>query len=72
MKFVEFMTSSLGRLLRIVAGAAIIWLALTFLTAPWSIVVAVVGLVPIAAGLFNFCFLGPLFHADFWGRPKSA
>lgn len=72
MKFVEFMISSAGRLLRVIAGAVIIWLALRLLTPPWSIAVALVGLVPIAAGAFNFCFLGPLFGADFWGRPKSA
>ena len=39
---------------------------------PWSYIVAVVGVVPILAGLLNSCLLGPLYHADLWGRPKGA
>ncbi|GAC1401005.1 MAG: hypothetical protein NVSMB68_15740 [Thermoanaerobaculia bacterium] len=71
MNFVNFMLSISGRLLRIVAGAVIIWLALHFLQAPWRYVVGAIGLVPIAAGVFNFCLLGPLFSVDLLGRPKS-
>ena len=72
MKFVHFMLSIAGRLLRIVAGVVIIWLALHFLQQPWSYVIAVIGLVPIAAGLLNFCLLGPLFHVDLLGRSKES
>ena len=72
MGFVNFMISIAGRLLRVVAGVAIIWIALHSLQSPWSYIVAAIGLVPIAAGLLNFCLLGPLFSADFWGRPKRA
>lgn len=71
MAFVHFMRSIAGRLLRIVTGAIIIYLALTRLEAPWSYVVAAIGVVPILAGVTNFCLLGPLFQADFWGRPKG-
>lgn len=71
MGFVVFMRSIAGRLLRIVAGAIIIYLALTQMEAPWSYIVAVVGVVPILAGLMNFCLFGPLFGVDLWGRPKN-
>jgi len=72
MGFVQFMLSIAGRLLRVVAGAVIIWLALGRLEAPWSYLVAVIGLIPILAGVFNFCLLGPFFSVDLWGRPKGA
>lgn len=72
MGFVNFMRSISGRVLRVVAGVVIIWLVFHFLQPPWSFVVAAIGLVPIAAGLFNFCLLGPLFSVDLRGRPKAA
>jgi len=72
MSFVKFMLSYAGRALRVVAGAVIIWLAMTRLETPWSWVVAAVGVVPILAGLLNFCLLGPFFGVDLWGRPKGA
>lgn len=70
MEFVNFMLSTAGRLLRIAMGIGIVWLGLSQLPVPWSYVVAAIGLVPIAAGLFNFCLLGPLFAVDLWGRPR--
>lgn len=72
MRFVHFMRSIAGRLLRVVAGAIMMYLGLTRIEAPWSYVVAMVGVVPILAGLLNFCLLGPLFRVDLWGRPKNA
>ncbi len=35
-------------------------------------VLAIVGLVPLAAGIFNFCLLGPVFGVDLWGRSRSS
>jgi len=32
----------------------------------------VVGLVPIAAGVFDFCLIAPILHAPFWGRQIKA
>ncbi len=72
MGFVTFMRSIAGRFLRVVAGLVIVWLALTQLDDPWSYVVAATGLVPIAAGVFNFCLLGPLLGVDVWGRVHHA
>ena len=36
-----------------------------------GITLAVVGVVPIAAGLFNFCLFGPLFGVTLMGRPSK-
>ena len=59
MEFVKFMASGTGRLLRVVAGVALI--VLGFSLGGSGLVWAVVGLVPLAAGLGNFCLLAPLF-----------
>jgi hypothetical protein len=64
--FVNFMASSTGRLVRIVAGIALIVWGLLGLGNTTGIVVAVIGAVPLAAGLFDFCVFAPLF-----GRPLS-
>jgi hypothetical protein len=66
MKIVTFMNSTAGRLVRIAAGAVLIVAGLVVGGATgW--VLGLVGLVPLAAGLFNFCLLGPLFHAQVHG-----
>ena len=64
--FVTFMASTTGRLVRIVAGIALIaWGLLGLGDAP-GIIVAVVGALPLLAGLFDFCIFAPLF-----GNPLS-
>lgn len=70
MTFVSFMRSTAGRLLRIVAGLALILIGLFVVMGPLGVIMAIVGVVPLTAGLFNFCILGPLFRVDLWGRPK--
>lgn len=64
--FVNFMASSTGRIVRIVAGIALIALGLAVVGDTAGIVVAIIGAVPLAAGLFDFCIFAPLF-----GRPLS-
>jgi hypothetical protein len=71
MGLVNFMISPAGRLARIGAGIALIVLGLVAIGGAAGIAVAVLGLVPITAGAVNVCLLGPLFGADFWGRPKG-
>lgn len=68
MGFVNFMRSNAGRLLRIVAGLALILVGLFVIGGTGGVIVAIVGLVPLAAGIFNFCLFGPLFGVDLWGR----
>jgi hypothetical protein len=60
--FVKFMASTAGRITRIVAGAALIAWGLLGLTGTVGIIVAVVGLVPLLAGLFDVCVFAPLFR----------
>jgi hypothetical protein len=64
--FVKFMASTTGRIVRIVAGLALIAWGLLGLGGTTGVIVAVVGLVPLAAGLFDFCLFAPLF-----GNPLS-
>lgn len=64
--FVKFMASPTGRVVRIIAGIALIVWGLIGLGGTAGIIVAVVGAVPLLAGLFDFCVFAPLF-----GNPLS-
>jgi Co/Zn/Cd efflux system component len=59
--FVTFMASTAGRILRIVAGIALIVWGIWGLGGTVGIIVAVVGAVPLLAGIFDFCIFAPLF-----------
>jgi hypothetical protein len=59
MKFAQFMSSATGRLLRIVAGIALIVIGL--IAGGGWVTLSVIGLVPLIAGLANVCLLAPLF-----------
>jgi hypothetical protein len=61
MSFAKFMSSGTGRVLRIVAGAALIALGLWVVGGIGGILLAVVGAVPLLAGLFDVCVIGALF-----------
>jgi len=61
MGFGKFMSSTSGRLLRIVVGAALVLAGWFWIGGIWGIVVAVVGLVPLLAGLFDVCLISALF-----------
>jgi hypothetical protein len=67
--FITFMASTAGRAVRILAGIALIVWGLLGLGGTWGIVVAVIGLVPFLAGVFDFCVFAPLFGAPLSG-PK--
>ena len=67
--FIQFMASTAGRIVRIVAGIALIAWGLAGITGTTGIIVAVVGALPLAAGLFDFCVFAPLFGAPLSG-PK--
>jgi hypothetical protein len=68
MGFARFMSSTVGRLFRIVAGAALVAIGLWTVGGIWGIVLAVVGLVPLVAGIFNFCVFAPLFGGPFYAK----
>ena len=66
--FVKFMASPAGRITRIIAG--IVLIVLGFFVVNNSVVGAiliVVGLVPLVAGIFDFCVFAPLFGAPMSG-----
>jgi len=66
--FVKFMASNTGRIVRIAAGAALIAWGLLSLAGTTGIVVAVVGLLPLLAGLMDFCVFAPLFKNPMSGK----
>ncbi len=65
--FVSFMASPAGRITRIVAGIALIVWGLMGLTGVAGIIVAVIGALPLVAGVFDFCVFAPLFGAPLSG-----
>ncbi len=67
MDFAGFMSSTTGRLLRIAAGIALIGMGLVIVQGMGGIILAIVGTLPLAAGIGNFCIFAPVF-----GRPLKA
>ncbi len=65
--FIKFMASTAGRITRVVAGIALILWGLMGIGGTAGIVVAIVGMVPFVAGLFDFCIFAPLFGAPLGG-----
>lgn len=70
--FAQFIASNAGRLLRVAAGVALIALGLFVVNGTAGYIVAAIGLVPIAAGVFDFCLLGPIMGTSFAGRDIRA
>lgn len=68
MALIDFLASSAGRVVRIIAGIALVAVGLLAIEGTGGIVLAVVGVVPLLAGLFDFCVFAPLFGASFWGK----
>jgi len=66
----RFIGSTPGRFVRVVAGFGLIVVGVV--AGGWWLALAAVGLVPLAAGLFDVCVLGPLFRLPFGGRAFRA
>ncbi len=66
--FVKFMSSTTGRITRIVAGIAIIALGTLVVHGTGGIILTIVGILPLVAGLFDFCVFAPLFGAPLSGK----
>ena len=62
----RFMASPIGRLLRVAIGLLLIYWGRSLHSGTGTLVM-IVGLIPLAAGVFNFCLIAPLIHAPFWG-----
>ena len=65
--FVKFMASKTGRIVRVVAGIGLIAWGLFGLGGTTGIIVAVIGLVPLLAGLIDVCVFAPLLKNPFKG-----
>jgi len=68
--FFAFMASSSGRITRVAAGVVLIAVGALLGGGWWAL--AVVGLVPLAAGLLDVCVFAPLFHRPFNGARLRA
>ncbi len=66
MPFAKFMASPVGRGVRILAGLLLMFWGFRQGTTLGTIV-GVVGIVPLAAGTFNWCVLAPFIGAPFRG-----
>ncbi len=64
---IRFLASGTGRVVRVVAGLALVALGLYAVHGIGGIILIVVGLVPLVAGLFDFCVFAPLFGAPLSG-----
>ena len=67
MGFARFMAGPLGRGIRILAGLVLIFFGYRMHSTAGTIL-AIVGLVPLGAGLFDVCLFAPLFGAPFLGK----
>lgn len=67
MKFVTLMTSTQGRMLRIVAGIVLMSVGLFVIKDTPGTILAVVALIPIAGGLLDFCVAGLVMGYPFSG-----
>jgi len=63
----KFLGSQAGRILRGLAGLILIALGIWAISGMWQWVLIIIGLVPLAAGLFDFCLFAPLFNLPFLG-----
>ena len=64
----RFISSMAGCLLRIMVGSALIIVGLAVVYGTGGINLAIVGLVPLAVGLFHSCVFAPLFGGPFWAK----
>lgn len=67
LKFAKFMATIPGRIIRMVAGAAIIWWGSTMMGTT-GMIVMIVGAIPFFAGIFNLCMIAPFIGVPFKGK----
>ncbi len=67
MQLVKFMTSSKGRVARVIAGLVILTVGLAVIQGTLGLILALIALVPIAGGVFDFCLAGVALGYPFRG-----
>jgi sorbitol-specific phosphotransferase system component IIBC len=65
--FFRFIASTTGRIVRILAGLILIAIGILWVRGIGGWILVIVGLVPLAAGLFDWCVFAPLFGLPFVG-----
>ena len=65
--FFGFLGSMTGRIVRAVAGIVLIVIGLFLVKGTGGWILAIVGLLPLAAGVFDVCLFAPLFGLPFAG-----
>jgi hypothetical protein len=65
--FFRFIASPGGRMIRIVAGLILIAIGLWLVQGIGGWILIIIGLVPLAAGVFDWCVFAPLFGLPFVG-----
>ena len=72
MKFAKFMSTTTGRWIRAVLGLVLIYVGLFLIHGKKGVVVAIIGLIPLVASIFNVCVLAPLFGGHFKGSDNKS
>ena len=65
--FFDFIAGSAGRIIRVLAGLALILIGLLLVQGVGGWILAIVGLAPLLAGVLDFCIFAPLFGLPFVG-----
>jgi hypothetical protein len=65
--FFRFIASPTGRVVRILAGLALMAIGYWWVQGTVGWILVIVGLVPLAAGVFDWCVFAPLFGLPFVG-----
>jgi len=65
--FFRFIAGPVGRLIRVIAGVALIVIGLWLVQGVVGWILAIVGLVPLLAGIFDRCVFAPIFGLPFEG-----
>ncbi len=68
MQIFQFLGSEAGRIIRGLAGLILIALGIWGVQGTWQWILIIIGLVPLAAGLFDFCLFAPLFGLPLIGE----
>jgi hypothetical protein len=70
--FARFMQTPAGRIGRVMAGIVLVGAGLVGVDGVQGYLMAVLGAVPLAAGLFDFCVMAPIFRIPFSGAKIRA
>lgn len=67
MSLVQYLSTPVGRFIRIVLGLNLIWIGAYVLGKPEGYILQMVALIPMLLGAFNICLIAPLFGAPMKG-----